>query len=183
MDRKGCKNGNWKGGLTKFKRADELLRMPEEVKEEVWRRLLTACRKDQKTGCWNWKGKVFKCNGRAKLVLGTNFLASRLIYVLAKGATGGLCVLHTCDNVLCVNPAHLFLGTNADNSADMVAKGRSLDQTGSLNHHAKLDEVVVAEIKTRLRGGERQNRLAREFEVSKQTVNLIALGKRWSHVQ
>lgn len=180
---KGCNNPNWKGGISSIKIADDLLGMSDAVRTEVKRRFLLQVEEDVGTWCWDWTGGVFSKNGRAKMLLGGNLLASRVAYVLYKGSTNGLFVCHTCDNILCVNPEHLFLGTPAENSADMVRKGRSLDQTGSLNHFAKLNETSVAEIKAELRAGRSQRRIAEERGVVFQAINVIAMGKTWRHVQ
>jgi hypothetical protein len=75
--------------------------------------------------CWPWTGAVSsKGYGRFNLA-GINRTASRIAWSLTNGPVpAGLQVLHTCDNPPCVNPQHLWLGTNADNAADSLAKGR-----------------------------------------------------------
>lgn len=84
-------------------------------------------------GCWLWRGVV--SNGGYGTMgvkgLGRPVAAHRISYVLHTKATlpPGMCVLHRCDNRLCVNPAHLFLGTHDDNMLDMVAKGRAARRT------------------------------------------------------
>lgn len=89
---------------------------------------------DEKTGCWNWTAAknnagygMIHPGGPKK----NNVLAHRVSWRLFKGAIPihesyhGMCVLHKCDNPGCVNPDHLFLGTNKDNVADCISKGRA----------------------------------------------------------
>jgi len=79
---------------------------------------------DEATGCWNWTRHVGK-NGYAWFRQDGHGHAHRWAYARFCGPIPpGLWVLHSCDNRRCVNPAHLFLGTNGDNIRDMVAKGR-----------------------------------------------------------
>lgn len=82
-----------------------------------------------KSGCWIWQGAVFTYKN--KLPYGQSrkngkpITAHRLFYQEHTGPVpDGVCVLHKCDNPRCVNPEHLFLGTNLDNTRDMIAKGR-----------------------------------------------------------
>ena len=124
---------------------------------------------------------VIQRNGRTEAV-------HRIALEDATGVPAGkLKVLHRCDVTVCVNPAHLFLGTQADNVADMVAKGRA--RGGSLRGeklpHAVLREADVLAIRARYRryshtdGG---GVLAREYGVSVQTINLVVNRKIWKHI-
>lgn len=75
--------------------------------------------------CWQWTGGCFVSGYGQIKVAGKPWKAHRLAWTLTNGEVpDGLFVLHRCDNPKCVRLDHLFLGTNADNSADMVAKGR-----------------------------------------------------------
>lgn len=137
-------------------------------------------------GCWGWNGAVNSWGyGLIHLWDGTKRLAAlahRVSYEIHVGPIpDGLFVLHRCDNPPCSNPDHLFVGTNDDNVADMVSKGRQ--QQGSRHAHAKLDETKVAEIRRRAAGGEMKKGLAAEFGISPQTVSDILHGRLWNHVK
>lgn len=93
----------------------------------------------------------------------------------------GMNICHRCDVTWCVNPEHLFLGTQSDNMRDAVAKGRRTppDMRGERGVSAKLSVVQVRDIFARRRAGEGRNALAREFRVSGPTITHIMTGKNW----
>jgi hypothetical protein len=183
MVRPGSKNPNWKGGISSVKTADDVLNLPDWSQDILRDKIVESMVIDPVTKCWNWTGTIFKKNNRACISLGKRTLAARVSYALFKGRIGGLLVLHTCDNTLCVNPKHLWLGTNLDNSQDMVAKGRTSPQHGTFNPCAKLTEEIVADIKRELRAGALQYKLAIKHRVCKQTICNINSGAGWGHVE
>lgn len=104
-------------------------------------------------------------------------LAHRVAYRLYLGDfPPDICVLHKCDNPLCVNPEHLFLGTRADNTADMMQKGRNAKVAGELNPNRKLTEELAAQI--RLAPGKHRD-IAKEYGVTHTTIGDIKRGKIW----
>lgn len=137
--------------------------------------------------CWNWLEAVFKGPGYGQLSFGG--YAHRFAWIVAYGPIpDGLHVLHSCDNRLCVNPAHLFLGTNLDNIKDKVRKGRQKPGSfGEQSNLSTLTEEQVREIRKRHRpyapgrwGNSKQ--LAAEFGVTRGCIEGIVQRRNWKHV-
>ena len=97
--------------------------------------------------CWEWKGSFF--NRYPQFWLGKkNWRASRyLMDTWIEPIPAGMLVLHRCDNPKCVNPDHLYIGTHADNTADMIARDRINLKYGTDNVNAKLSEEQVITIR------------------------------------
>lgn len=132
--------------------------------------------------CIEWTGAKSGDGYGTVSVDGKQKAAHRVAWENANGPIpSGLWVLHKCDNPLCVNPDHLFIGTAKDNTQDCIRKGRRNTQRGSRLPQSKLDEETVRRIK-QLRGTKRQSQIAREFGVSDASVSLIMSGKNWAHV-
>lgn len=145
--------------------------------------------KVDKTGaCWLWTGSTVN-GGYGKIseggVHGRLLLAHRVAFQIANGyEPTGMVVMHTCDNKLCVNPAHLVAGSQLDNIRDMDRKGRRVCNPvrGESHRNAKLSGPLAIEIRSRRAAGESASRLAREFDVSIALVRAIYDGKIWTHV-
>lgn len=137
---------------------------------------------DKSQGCWLWTGVRNNVGyGRINPGGGSKRYASahRISWLLAHGQSPprGMCVLHRCDNRLCVNPDHLFLGTNSENMADMVGKGRAAK--GEKNVHAKLTLEQVRHIRRSKSEGAKVSALAKQFGVTQATIYYIVSGTTW----
>lgn len=133
------------------------------------------------SGCWEWTAG---CDGTGYGTFwdGRMWGAHRYSWTIAYGLIPrGMCVLHRCDNPLCVNPAHLFLGTHQDNADDRESKGRGHMRRGTANGRSKLTEAAVLDIRRRYRPGNGIE-LAREYGVGKATVSRVVNRKHWGHV-
>ena len=134
--------------------------------------------------CWKWQGCTCGRGYGQLSIDGKMVSAHRLTWELTDGPIpDDLCVLHRCDNPPCCNPRHLFLGTPADNSRDMVEKGRA--RGGSLrgvnNGRAKLTRQVVRAIRSLYATGKHtQKTLAERFGISKAQISHIVNRKRWA---
>lgn len=135
-------------------------------------------------GCWYWTAQM-DTNGYGVLGHGGSSCkkAHRVSYELHKGPIPkGMLVCHSCDNPLCVNPDHLWLGTPSDNMRDMAAKGRSRNSVGSNNPRATLTEDTVREIKAHLKLGIGATELSRRLNISASKIAAIKSGYSWKHI-
>ncbi len=135
---------------------------------------------DSSGDCWLWLGS--KINGRyGKFsVRRREFTAHRVSYRLANGSIpDGMHILHRCDNPACVNPSHLFAGTNQDNIADRVAKGRSNRQPKKV--YTTIEQVK--EIRTRHASGEKSGQIAKSMSIPPNRVYSIVSRRVWKDVE
>lgn len=132
-------------------------------------------------GCILWTGAIGS-RGRYGSVsaMGKPWLAHRLAWTLFRGdIPNGIFVLHKCDVGICVNPKHLFLGTQRDNVLDMEGKRRSVHPRGESNGQSKLSLRQVNEARVANQKGESQASIARRFLVTAGTISHIINGRSW----
>lgn len=137
--------------------------------------------------CWQWTGcTTQKGYGRFN-VGGPIHFAHRVAWVIRRGPIPkGLWVLHTCDNRGCVNPWHLFLGTQTENMRDAAQKGRLIGRRTARGRElpqTKLTERDVASIRRRYEAGERQHVLATAFGITQPTVSKIIRKENWKYIE
>ena len=151
--------------------------------ERFWQKV----NKQSPNGCWLWLGHrntqgygTFRINGKMER-------AARLV----AGAARGIIVRHQCDNTSCVNPSHLLIGTQKDNVADCIKRGRRAKTTGEFNNFSKLTEVDVAAIRREYKalplsafGSERKKRgtadaLCKKYNITDTNLYYIVNNKTW----
>lgn len=131
--------------------------------------------------CWNWTASKKRDGYGQFRINGKIVAAHRVSYAAENGPIpDGMFVCHACDNPACVNPAHLFLGTDQDNKNDMYRKRRHV--FGEKHPLRKLTTDVVLKIRQDAKSGMSQRNIARKYNTQRSQVSLIANGKRWSSV-
>lgn len=157
-----------------------------DIPENFWRHV------NKTPTCWLWTGATagigygqFSMNGR-------QFRAHRVaLFGIANYSTKDF-ALHKCDVPLCVNPAHLFAGTQADNVRDCVEKGRRRNVKGEMHPFSKLTEEVVIQLRERYArlpktaGGFSPRHsvaaLAQEFQIPYLNAKNVIQRKTWKHI-
>lgn len=152
-----------------------------------WGRFEEKFTPEPNSGCWLWTAGCFKRGYGAFKIGGKLKKAHRVSYLHHNGSFPEvLQVLHRCDVPSCVNPNHLFLGTAADNIADMITKGRARLRVEPKNR-ARGERGGKSALNTAAVQAIRQSSaplatLARTFGVTRQCVWKIRHGKAWKHV-
>ncbi len=157
--------------------------MPTGVYErgaEPLKRLLSNVKKTKT--CWWWTGSINSSGYGGTHMNGKDMSAHRAFYELFKGPIPkGLFVCHTCDNRACVNPDHLWLGTNQDNVDDKMKKGRG--PHGKNNSQVKLTEKQVLEIRAKYVPYKyTMKRLAKEYGVTMTNIQAIIERRSWNFI-
>ena len=163
----------------------EIPPLTKKTLRNFWRKVDVTEGQGPDGDCWEWTG----CKNRAGYgnlsVCYEGFLAHRVAYAALVGTIpAGLHVLHRCDNPGCVNPAHLWIGTDGDYNIDRDAKGRSRHANGERIGASKLTAAQVVEIRDRYAaGGTSHYKLAAEYGVSQPMIGCIVRRTAWKHVE
>jgi hypothetical protein len=135
-----------------------------------------GCKNNTGYGSTSWHGKACTAHRLAAFLSG-------LVPTIAapKCRKGGGFVLHSCDNKLCCNPAHMYLGTYAKNNLDAYSRNRRLIRHGAAHPNTKLNTTDAETIRGLYQAGSRQVDLADKYAISQSLVSMIIRGKAYSH--
>ena len=135
------------------------------------------------SGCLEWRGARYT-NGygqfsmRRKDLKRKTYSTHRIALLIAgEEIPDGMMICHTCDNRICVNPEHLYVGTGVDNNRDTVKRERGNRVTGERCSWSKLKDEEVRFIKA---SASRTSDLAKMFRVHQSLISQIRHGKRWA---
>lgn len=156
-----------------------LMNIIPKISKKRIERLRSLVKKTRK--CWNWTGCTTKGGYGQFKINGKKYYVHRIVYYLYYGQPRGI-IMHTCDNPSCCNPKHLKDGTQAENLADMVRKGRQnrVDKAkGENNGNSKLTEKKVKQIR-KMPGTQKE--IAKLSGVSQNQISRIKNKRNWTHI-
>jgi predicted XRE-type DNA-binding protein len=150
--------------------------------KEIWSRILKKVKRSE-SGCLEWTGtRTTGWGGYGYIRINKKmFLAHRVSYSIHTGEIPNkILVCHRCDNPICIEPSHLFLGTDQENIDDMMSKGRQKSTARTSNGRAKLSEEDVIEIRRLYATGNFTHRqIAKEFGMSKSQISNVIRKDQW----
>lgn len=154
-------------------------KLTESDHHRLWERV----RKGEHDKCWPWTATQDRDGYGVIDIDKKQHRVHRLMYFMSFGPfNSSLYVCHRCDVPSCVNPAHLFLGTNDDNMADMVSKGRQARGEGQAD--AKLTNNLVQNVRADYETGRyTMAELAERYDLGRSTVGRIVRGESWKHIE
>ena len=155
----------------------------ERIVKNFWKNV------EKTHSCWLWK-RCLEPDGYGRMYIeringkDVRSPVHRVSYEINKGKIPkGLLVLHKCDVRNCVNPKHLFLGTQLDNMRDRNAKGRANRSVGEQLPQSKLDNKKVNKIRKLYKlGKKKQVELAKMFNVNQSVISRAINRKNWKHL-
>ena len=164
-------------------------RTVKPLAERLWARVDKAPGLGPEGDCWEWRGYVHKQNGYGYLGRGAAgegmVSTNRAAWEVTNGdIPDGLWVLHTCDNRLCCNPDHLWLGTPKENTQDMIVKGRRR----KASQVARGEDVTLSKLTEEMVRAMRAEppmtfkELGAKYGVSPGTANKVILRQTWTHI-
>jgi len=173
-------------------------RLKKEVTARLMARFWELVDKTSGNKCWIWRGILNRKGYGSFYMCQRTERAHRVSWWIANGKIPlGLLVLHICDNAACVNPNHLYLGTDMDNTRDKFARGRVSPARGERNGMVKhpesrqngekcwmsiLTNDDVFDMRSRRRQGESTRSLSIEYGVAQSTVRSVVSGRTWKHL-
>jgi hypothetical protein len=152
-----------------------------EINSRMLARFWSKVDKSTPEGCWLWTGTRTRYG---YFYIGNHRMmkAHRFSWILSNGPIpNGMCILHRCDNPPCLNPSHLWIGTQAQNVQDMRSKGR--ERHRGAKGEAHLGSKLTTEKVLKIRQDPRTEvAIAAEYGVNRATIGSIRRRENWKHV-
>ena len=147
--------------------------------QKLIRRFFSKVDIKRENDCWNWLANQTKIYGYGRFRCNKMELAHRISYILKYGKiSNDILVCHICNNKLCINPNHLFLGTWQDNMNDMINKKRSL--TGEKHFNSKLTWKIIRKIREEYSKNETTYyKLSKKYNISDTVIGYIINNQIW----